>query len=162
MNKPASYGGIIIWLSFAAAFILTMLPLSDSLKIYRPEWVTLMLIYWCFALPHRSGIFTGWTVGFLLDLHLGSLLGLHALTLSIIAYFSYKLHVRIRLYPILQQSLIILLLVALSQLLVLWLNGITGNTPNDWSYWFPSLTSMLIWPWLFFVMRTIRQLYGVN
>ncbi|MCP3850371.1 MAG: rod shape-determining protein MreD [Gammaproteobacteria bacterium] len=162
MNKPASHGGVIILASFAIAFILTMVPVPESIKAYRPEWITLTLIYWCMALPHRTGVFTGWVVGFLLDIHTGSLLGMHALTLSIIAYLSYKLHIRIRLYPLAQQSLIILLLVTLSQIIILWLNGITGSAPGDWSYWYPSLTSMLVWPWLFYLMRAIRRLYGVN
>ncbi len=161
-NKPASHGGVIILASFAIAFILTMVPVPESIKAYRPEWVTLTLIYWCMALPHRTGVFTGWVVGFLLDIHTGSLLGMHALTLSIIAYLSYKLHIRIRLYPLAQQSLIILLLVTLSQVIILWLNGITGSVPGDWSYWYHSLTSMLVWPWLFYLMRAIRRLYGVN
>lgn len=161
-NKPAYHGGIIILISFAAAFILTMVPMPDTILLYRPEWVTLILIYWCIALPHRSGVFTGWFVGFLLDVQSGSLLGQHALALSVVAYLSYKLHIRIRLYPIIQQSLIVLLLVALSQILILWIRGIAGNAPGDWSYWIPSITSMLIWPWLFYLMRAIRRLYGVN
>ncbi len=161
-NRPVSHGGIIILVSFGVAFVLTMLPIPETFKIYRPEWITLVLIYWCMALPHRAGIFTGWMIGFLLDIHMGSLLGLHALTLSVVAYLSYKLHVRIRLYPLAQQSLIVLLLVTLSQMLVLWLNGVTGEASGDWSYWYPSLTSMLVWPWLFYLMRAIRRLYGVN
>lgn len=161
-ERPAYHGGIVILVSFGIAFMLTMIPLSDEVSVFRPEWVTLMLIYWCLALPHRVGVFTGWLVGFLLDIHYGSLLGQHAMSLAIVAYLAYKLHVRIRLYPLLQQSLIILLLVALYQMIVLWIKGITGNAPGDWSYWIPSLTSMLIWPWLFFLMRSIRRLYGVN
>lgn len=162
MSKPAYHGGIVIFSSFALAFILIMVPLPEEWRIYRPEWVTLVLIYWCLALPHRIGVFTGWAVGMLLDVAYGSLLGQYALSFSIVAYFSYLLHVRIRLYPILQQSLIILLLVALSQMIVLWIKGITGQTPESWNYWLPSITSMLVWPWLFFLLRAIRRIYGVN
>ncbi len=161
-NKPASHGGIVIMLSFAIALILEMIQLPDQFNAYRPEFVTLMLIYWCIALPHRVGIFTGWILGFLLDIHMGSLLGLHALTLSIIAYLAYRLHSRIRLYPLLQQSFIILLLVILSQMLELWINGFAGNTPGDWYYWLPSIISMLFWPWIFYLMSNIRRVYGVN
>lgn len=162
MNQPVSHGGIIILLSFAAAFILLLVPLPDELRIYRPEWVTLVLIYWCLALPHRVGVFTGWSVGLLMDVSYGSLLGQYALSLSIVAFVSYKLHVRIRLYPLLQQSLIVLLLVALSQLLALWIKGITGQAAGGWSYWYSSLVSMLVWPWLFYLLRMIRRAYGVN
>ncbi len=160
--KPVYHGGIIILISFSVALILNMLPLPDSLLIYRPQWVTLTLIYWCMALPHRVGIFTGWFMGFLLDIHNGSILGQHAIALATIAYLSYRLHIRIRLYPLLQQSLIILVLVSLSQMILLWISGITGYSPSSWSYWVPSLTSMLVWPWVFFLMRNIQRLYGVN
>ena len=162
MSKPAYHGGIVILASFGVAFVLTMVPIPDEWKFYRPEWVALVLIYWCLALPHRIGVFTGWTVGLLLDVAYGNLLGQYALSFAIMAYMSYLLHVRIRLYPILQQSLIILLLVALSQMIVLWIKGITGQTPQSWAYWTPSITSMLVWPWLFFLLRAIRRLYGVN
>jgi len=161
-HKKAYHGGIVILISFAMAFVLMMLPVSDVLEMYRPKLITLVLIYWCIAVPHRVGVFTGWLVGFFLDIHTDSLLGLHALTLAVIAYLSYKLHARIRLYPLFQQSLIILLLVALSQILILWINGIMGEVRGDWYYWIPSLTSMLLWPWLFYLLRTIRRLYGVN
>jgi rod shape-determining protein MreD len=161
-NRLDSHGGIIIWVSFAMAFILTMIPMSEAIEIYRPQWVTLILIYWCLALPHRVGIFTGWFIGFLLDIHMGSILGQHALALATIAYLSYRLHIRIRLYPLLQQSLIILLLVTLSQMMLLWISGIINQAPGDWSYWLPSLTSMLVWPWVFYLMRGIRRIYGVN
>lgn len=160
--KTIYHGGIVILASFACAFMLTMIPLPDSLFIYRPQWVTLILIYWCMALPHRVGVFTGWLVGFLLDIHQGSILGQHAVTLATIAYLSYRLHARIRLYPLLQQSLIILVLVSLSQMMLLWISGIIGQTPGSWSYWIPSLTSMLVWPWVFYSMRAIRRIYGVN
>lgn len=161
-NRLDSHGGIIIWVSFAMAFILTMIPMSEAIEIYRPQWVTLILIYWCLALPHRVGIFTGWFIGFLLDIHMGSILGQHALALATIAYLSYRLHIRIRLYPLVQQSLIILLLVTLSQMMLLWISGIINQAPGDWSYWLPSLTSMLVWPWVFYLMRGIRRIYGVN
>ncbi len=161
-NKPASHGGIVILLSFAIALILCMVQIPDYLKMYRPEFVTLILIYWCIALPHRVGILTGWSVGFLLDIQMDSLLGLHAVALAITAYLAYKLHARIRLYPLLQQSLIILLLVTLSQMLILWINGISGHAHGNWSYWMPALSSMFSWPWIFYLMRTIRRMYGVN
>ncbi|MCN4143726.1 MAG: rod shape-determining protein MreD [Thiohalomonas sp.] len=161
-NRLDSHGGIVIWASFAMAFILSMIPMSEAIEIYRPQWVTLILIYWCLALPHRVGIFTGWFIGFLLDIHMGSILGQHALALATIAYLSYRLHIRIRLYPLVQQSLIILLLVTLSQMMLLWISGIINQAPGDWSYWLPSLTSMLVWPWVFYLMRGIRRIYGVN
>ena len=69
-RKPAYHGGIVILFSFIVAFILTMIPIPDNFEIYRPQWLILTLIYWCIAVPHRVGVFTGWLVGFFLDLHI--------------------------------------------------------------------------------------------
>ena len=37
----------------------------------------------------------------------------------------------------------------------------SGAIAYTWYYWLPTLTSMLIWPWLFIVMRDLRRKYGV-
>lgn len=155
-------GGWIIIASFAIALLLTMLPLPTWAQAFRPEWITLVLIYWCMALPGRVGIGWGWTAGLMLDVTLGNLLGLHALTMSIVAFLTIKLYQRIRVYPLGQQALAILVLVAMSQLLILWILGIIGTTPGNWTYWLPSLSSAIIWPWVFVVMRGARRHFRVT
>jgi len=155
-------GGWIIITSFIIAILLTMLPLPEWAQTSRPEWVTLVLIYWCMALPARVSIGWGWIAGLMLDVTLGNLLGLHALTMAIVAFLTIKLYQRIRVYPPGQQALAILVLVAMSQLLILWILGIIGTTPDSWTYWLPSLSSAIIWPWLFVVMRGVRRHFRVT
>ena len=154
-------GGWVIVTSFVVAILLTMLPLPNWAQAFRPEWVTLVLIYWCMALPGRVSIGWGWAAGLMLDVTLGNLLGLHALAMSIVAFLTIKLYQRIRVYPLGQQALAILILVAMSQLLILWILGIIGATPGSWTYWLPSLSSAIIWPWLFVVMRGARRHFRV-
>ena len=62
-------------LSFLTAFVLTLLPLPDWANAYRPDWVALVLIYWCLDLPHRIGPGVGWVAGLMLDITQASLLG---------------------------------------------------------------------------------------
>ena len=155
-------GRWVIVASFVLALLLTMLPLPDWAAVFRPEWVTLVLIYWCMALPGRVSIGWAWGVGLMLDVTLGSLLGLHALSLSIVAYLTIKLYQRIRVYPLGQQSLAVLVLVAMNQLLNLWILGIIGSTPGSWTYWLPSLSSAILWPWLFIVLRGSRRHFRVQ
>jgi len=161
MPKP-HHGGIIIFISFALALLLTLLPLPEWAQIFRPEWVSLVLIYWCMALPSRISIGWAWTVGIMLDVALGNLLGLHALSLTIVAFLTIKLYQRIRVYPLGQQALAVLVLVAMSQLLILWILGIIGSTPGSWTYWLPSISSAIIWPWLFIVLRGARRHFRVT
>jgi len=161
MEQPVNRGGLIILLSFAVAYVLALLPLYDNLRPFRPEWVSLVLIYWCMTIPHRVGVFSGWMAGIFLDVIYGALIGQYALALAIIAFLSYRLQNRLHLYPILQQSLIILLLVALSQMIILWIKGVTGSAPHDVSYWFPSLSSTLMWPLIYVVLSRVRRAFGI-
>ncbi len=55
-----------IVVSFVVAFMLTAVPLPDWAVSWRPDWVALVLAYWCLALPRRIGVLTAWFIGLLL------------------------------------------------------------------------------------------------
>jgi rod shape-determining protein MreD len=105
MTLTPRRGGVVILLSFLVAFLLMVLPLPEWARSFRPQWYTLVLIYWCMASPQRVGVGVGWLTGIIVDVLTGTLLGQHALSLSVIAYITQKLHQRLRLFPIWQQSL---------------------------------------------------------
>lgn len=161
MTLIRHHAGWVIVLSFVTAFLLTILPLPDWAGPFRPEWAALVLIYWCMALPQRVGVGVGWLAGLFLDVLKGALLGQYALSLALIAYVVLKLHRRIRVFPLWQQAFSILTLLALGQLLVAWSDGIAGRPPKDWLYWAPSVTGMLLWPWVFVVLRDVRRRFRV-
>ncbi len=152
-----THGTFIIAFSFVIALILTVVPLPDWVKPLRPEWVGLTLIYWAIALPHRVGVGTAWTLGLMLDVLKGGILGQHGLALAVIIYLMLKVHQQFRVYPLWQQALIIGALILLNQMLVLWINGIVGLESGGWSYWLPSITSAILWPWMFIILRDLRR-----
>lgn len=155
-------GGIIIVASFIVALLLTILPLPEWLVSFRPEWVALTLIYWAMALPQRVGVLSGWGLGLLLDTLKGAVLGQHALALAIIAYLTFKVHQQVRVWPMWQQALSVMGLLLLYQLLVLWVNGIIGVKSQPWLYWLPTISSTLLWPWLYLILRDLRRHFGVK
>ncbi len=154
--------GWAILASFLVAMMLTLMPLPDGTEWFRPEWVAMVLIYWCMALPERVNIGVAWIMGLFLDVARGALLGQYALALTLVAYLTVRLHQRLRIFPLWQQSLAVLVLVALEQLLVLWVKGIIGQSPDSWLYWLPSVTSMLLWPWMFLILRDLRRHFRVS
>lgn len=162
MKFTHHHGGWIIIASFIIALMLTMMPLPDWAELFRPEWVTLVLIYWCMALPERIGVGIAWIVGLFLDVLHGAVIGQYAMALVVVALLTLKFHQRIRLYPIWQQALLVMIFVLLQQLLVLWVKGIIGQSPGTWLYWLPSLTSMLFWPWIFLLLRDLRRHFSVR
>ncbi len=153
---------VVILLTFVAALAIAIVPLPDWAAKLRPEAVTMVLIYWCLALPERIGVGFGWLAGLVVDVAKGALLGQYALALATVAWLGLKLHQRIRVFPPWQQALSVLILVGLSQIIILWVKGIIGQSPQSWTYWLPTLSSALLWPWFFQLMRGVRYFYKVN
>lgn len=155
------HGGAIIFLSLTVALLLTIVPLPEDLRLLRPDWVLLVLIYWAMALPHRVGVGIGWIMGLINDVLTGMLLGQHALAYCLVIFLTLKLHQRLRLYPLWQQAQSILVLLTLSQLLLLWINGMIGRPLHSWLYWAPSVLGALLWPVLFVFLRGLRRAFRV-
>lgn len=161
MNTDQHNGGWIILVSFLAALMLMAMPLPEWAVNWRPAWLTMVLIYWCMALPSRVGIGAAWFLGMLLDVQQGAVLGQNALSMAIIAYVMLNFYQRIRMFPLVQQALLVCGLLLLQQFLALWIRGMMGHPPAHWSFWMPALTSMILWPWLFIVLRDLRRKFRV-
>lgn len=162
MNLTIHRGGGVIIASFVIALLLTMMPLPDWAARLRPEWVTMVLIYWCMALPERVGVGSAWLLGLLLDVVRGTVLGQYALALTAVAFVTLNAHQRLRLYPLWQQAVIAAILIAFELLLVVWIKGIIDQLPGSWDYWLPAVTSALLWPWFFVLMRDVRRRFQVR
>jgi rod shape-determining protein MreD len=91
----------------------------------------------------------------------GTLLGEHALALTIVVYIVARMHSRLRMFPLMQQGLIIFLLELLYQFILYCIQGFIGEAPHGWLYWSPSITSMLLWPWVYSIMRDCRRRFKV-
>ena len=151
----------VITVTFVVALLVTALPMPESITFWRPAWVVLVLIYWCMAAPDQIGVVIGWTAGLLLDVMTGTLLGQHALGLSVVAYITHRVHRRVRVLPPWRQGPTIFGIVFLYQALILWSNGIRGLPVMVSAYWVSPFISMLLWPWLFFLLRAVRRRYDV-
>jgi rod shape-determining protein MreD len=73
-----------------------------------------------------------------------------------------KLHQRIRLYPLWQQALSVLVLLTLGQLLILWVNGMIGRPIRSWLYWSPSVFGAAVWPVVYVILRSLRRQFRVT
>ena len=144
-------------MTFVVGFVLSALPLPETIIDWRPCWLAMLLIYWCMALPERVGILSAWLLGLLFDVQQSFILGQHALGFIFLAYIIIKNHKRMRVYPLLQQSLVVCLYLLIFQAIMLLVMLLSGTITYTWLYWVPAFTSMLIWPWLFIFMRDFRR-----
>lgn len=156
------YGRLVIVVTLCVAMLLAILPMPEWARPFRPQWVTLALIYWAIALPHRVGVGSGFIAGIVLDVLTGTLLGQHALGLSVVCFVAIQLHQRIRVFPFWQQSLGVLVLLVVEHLLSLWVVGATRGAAPGLVYWTVPVIGALLWPWVFVTLRKVRRDFKVS
>ena len=161
MIRPRHNGGWAITASIVVALLLTTLPLPEWATLWRPSWVALVVLYWCMAVPERVGIFIGWLLGLVLDVHSGTLLGQNALAMAVMAFVALCIHQRVRVLPLWQQGLSVFALVFIYNTVTLWVNGALGKPIEAVAYWSIPLMSMVLWPWIFIILRDVRHRFQV-
>ena len=129
---------------------------------FRPNWALLTLAYWSIALPNRVGVLFAWLTGFIIDVLLGSILGVNAFAMATVVYVCNNNFQKIRNFSLWQQSLIIGLLTALYHLLGFWIQRFILDVDFSISYLKPVITSMLIWPIIFLLLRKVRRQFKVR
>lgn len=154
--RPAQGLGYI-YLSLLVALLLTVIPVPFQFNLFRPDWVLLVLMYWILALPKRVSISTAFVIGLLTDVLVGTVLGVNALAFSIVTFVVAVNHLKIRNFSALQQSLLVGLMLALYQLLLFWLSHFLTGVNFRPAYLWPVLTGMIVWPWLFWLLRRYRR-----
>jgi rod shape-determining protein MreD len=155
MRKAGRIG--FIYLSLFVALILTVMPMPQLVKLARPDWVLLVLMYWAMALPQRVSVGTAFFSGFIVDVLVGTVLGVNALAFSVVIFIVAQHHLKIRNFSVVQQSLLLGLLLALYQLLLFWLSHFLTGVYFMPQYLWPVVTGMLVWPWLFWLLRRYRR-----
>ncbi|WP_137974958.1 rod shape-determining protein MreD [Pseudomonas sp. F(2018)] len=162
MVQVKARNGWIIWASLALALLLSVAPMPQFMEIGRPLWLALFLSYWVLAVPHRIGMIGAWCMGLVEDVLFGSLLGQNALILTLIIFLVLSLQRRLQMFPMWQQSLVLLVVFGIAQLVQLWLNALTGNRPPTLAFVLPALISALLWPWVFAILRGLQQRFAVH
>lgn len=132
-------------LSLLVALSLEVTPLPGELAIWRPPWLALTTLYWVLAYPRRYGLALGWSAGLVLDVLKGGVLGQHALAMTVASWLALRFHLRLRVFPIWQQTVAVTALVAVHQFLVFWVDGLTGEAEMVWQRTAPTIAAILGW-----------------
>lgn len=149
-----------VLVSVVVALLLAITPLPDWADPFRPDWVVLTLIYWSMTFPRSYSVGSAWIAGIVLDVAQGTLLGQHALALSLVIYITVKFHLQFRQFPVLQLAATVFALLALFRFILFWINGVAGVSAPAVTYWGPVLSSTLIWPLITMALVGVRQAVG--
>lgn len=145
-----------IALSLLAALLLNWLPWHGVWLALRPDFVALVLLYWCTHKPFRIGIGWAWTMGILTDVADASLFGQHALAYAVLAFGGIALHRRMQMFDLRQQTMQIFPVMLLAYVVyaaVHWqLHGYVA-----WLYFIGCGVSVLLWAPLTILLQALRR-----
>lgn len=147
----------LIFISLAAAFSLNLLPWQGMALLVRPDFLLIVLIYWCFEEPRRVGAMSAFFLGLLVDVGESSLIGQNALVYSLSAYLALTFRLRILRFNWILQALHILPIIFLGQALFVLQQVMLNNSFPDWAYFLRSVLAMLLWPVLCLVLELPRR-----
>ena len=149
--KPAKTGFIAFTLLTAA--LINVLPWTGWGLWVRPDFVVLVLLYWCIDQPRKVGFAVAWVLGLTMDVADGSLFGQHALAYSIVAFAGIVLHRRVQRFSITPQALHVIPLLLLNDLIVLVVRLASGRDFPGYWYFLGSLVGGLLWPALSYLLK---------
>lgn len=152
---PVKFNVILITLTLA--FVLNLLPWFGVGRILRPDFVALVLLYWCIHQPRKIGFFGAWMLGLLMDVVDASLFGQHALAYSFLAYAAIVMHRRVQNFAPFAQVIYAALVLFSAELIMLMVRLLGGAGLPDWDYFSGILTAALLWPLLGILLKIPRR-----
>jgi len=140
--QPVRLGTIIA--SFALALFLNFLPWRDLRLV--PDFVALVLIFWCVRQPRLVGLGVAWSLGLVTDAGNGVLLGQHALAYSLLAFLGIWLSRRILWFGPGLQALHVGAILLAAQGAALLVRLAAGNDFPGWPIVIGPLAGAALWP----------------
>lgn len=162
MKKRPARGTWVIIFSLIVAVICTIIPLPDWAAWFRPLWVLMVLSYWALALDSRIGIGIAWLMGILLDILQSTVFGEHSLVLCLCIFVIIWLKRKLRMLPLWQQALFMVILAFLYQVIIYSLQAIMGQAIQSFLFWLSIVSTGIFWPWLFILLRDCRRRFKVS
>ena len=132
-----------IWASLFLAFFLNLIPFGRIPGV--PDWVALVLTFWCIHQPLRIGMGSAFFLGVLMDIADGSIMGQHALAYVPLAFAAGGLSRRILWFPLAQQALHVLPMLFVAQLIMVVARLMGGAEFPGLLYFISSFVAATLW-----------------
>ncbi|HXU55384.1 MAG TPA: rod shape-determining protein MreD [Casimicrobiaceae bacterium] len=135
-----------IVLTLLVALLANTVPMSGMALTLKPDFLALVLLYWCIQEPRLIGVGVAWCLGLMMDVVDATVFGQHALAYAVLAYGAGYFRRRVLRFSLWQQAAQVAVLLLLSSGLVLLVRIAGGAPPPRWTYAVGSLTGALLWP----------------
>src|SRR5258708_39579356 len=123
-----------------------VLPVSGVVLALKPDFLALMLLYWCIREPRLISVGIAWCLGLLMDVADATVFGQHALAYAVLAYAAEYFRRRVLRFPPWPQPAQRAVLRLFCAGLVLLVRVVGGAPVPRWTYAVGPLVGALLWP----------------
>lgn len=145
--------GSFILFSLFFALVLNLLPLKDIVLTLWPDFLALVILYWCINQPQRAGISMAFGMGLLMDIGDAAALGQNALAYSIMAFLCLLFQRRLSVFGPAKQAPQIGLILFSGQFILLLTGLLGGSEFPGWEFFLTTVTGVFLWPLVSSVLR---------
>lgn len=142
--------------SITIAFFLNFYAFPFNLSLFKPNFLLLILIYWALTSDFLE-VGLAWSVGLINDMLNNMPWGHTALAYTLVIYFVVKSKRKIRLYPLLHQSFIILALSLIYLMVTYWVQSLFQLPSTTTWPWYSAFVNAMLWWCLFPFFRKIER-----
>lgn len=135
-----------ILLTFFLAFVANIAPASGLTLVLRPDFLALVILYWCVQEPRYVGVGVAWMLGLVMDVGDATVFGQHALAYAVLAYGAEYFRRRVQRFPLWQQAPQVGVLLLVCAALVLLVRVVGGAPLPQWTYVMSPIVGALLWP----------------
>jgi rod shape-determining protein MreD len=145
-------------MSFVCAFTLNFVPWDNRVVTFQPDFVLMLLLYWCTHLPGRVSIGTAFVCGIVMDIADANVFGQHALAYVLVTFLMLQLRRRMLMHSLWQQSVHVFGILFVAQL-TMALTRLMGGSPFiGLGYFVAAFTGALLWPTLSHMLQAPQRL----
>ena len=142
--------------SVIIASVLMVYPLSYALSGWRPLFMLMVTLFWVLGQPTWCGIWFAFGTGLFADLLLDAPLGMNALSFVVITFVA-RFLTRERRIMTFANLWVISAIAILAHLALIWVLQVMGGIQFPFArHWQPLLSSILLWPVLYYFLRKWR------
>lgn len=144
LSRPSSW--LFITGSIFIGMLLNIFPWGNHAWV--PDWLLIVLIFWNIYEPRKIGMVVAFALGLVMDVQSSSLLGLHALSYSVVAFLTAAWQRRILDLDTPTQTLHLLPIFFvpsfLNFVLFWWLQN--SSAISSWTFFIPCIIEAVLWP----------------
>jgi rod shape-determining protein MreD len=135
-----------VLLTLLLGLLANVVPLSGVALALKPDFLALVLLYWCIREPRLISVGIAWCLGLVMDVADATVFGQHALAYAVLAYGAEYFRRRVLRFPLWQQAAQVAMLLLFCTGLVLLVRVVGGAPMPRWTYIAGPLIGALLWP----------------